>query len=83
MLIYIVGIYGAPLDACVRCFLDAIVIFTHNEQEHRLCDVRLVNNDAESTVMSIVLVETLLETGVAVLTEEALQVHYSNDNRNK
>lgn len=64
--------YGAPLDTCVRCFLDAVLIFTQqNGEDLRLEDIRLVNNDAESTVTSIVLVKTLLDHGVDTLTADA------------
>ncbi|KAH3787234.1 hypothetical protein DPMN_165354 [Dreissena polymorpha] len=67
------GVYGAPLDICVRCFLYAALLFTNSnpESERRLADVRLVNNDAESTVTSIVLVQTMLESSISELTAEA------------
>lgn len=57
----------------MRCFLDAVLIFTsrHSEDSRRLADIRLVNNDAESTVTSIVLVQTLLVDGIDRLTADA------------
>ncbi|XP_052224987.1 uncharacterized protein LOC127840618 [Dreissena polymorpha] len=70
------GVYGAPLDICVRCFLYAALLFlkSNPESERRLADVRLVNNDAESTVTSIVLVQTMLESSMTALTAEAENV---------
>ncbi|XP_052772071.1 uncharacterized protein LOC128211381 isoform X1 [Mya arenaria] len=66
------GVYGAPLDVCVKCFLNAVLIFTaEGSTDHRLNDVRLVNNDAESTVTSIVLVQTQLDMGIPALSADA------------
>lgn len=83
-LFYLAGVYGAPLDLCVRCFLNAVLIFTHKQvHDQRLNDIRLVNNDAESTVTSIVLVETLLDDGLESLTTDAERFieKFENDDR--
>lgn len=66
--------------------MNAVLIFTHKQvhvDDQRLKDIRLVNNDAESTVTAIVLVETLLEDGVESLTEDAERFmgKYDNDDR--
>lgn len=69
------GVYGAPLDTSVRCFLDAILIFTlHQGSKRRLTDVHLVNNDAESTVKSVMQVQALLEHGIRGLTNDAVKM---------
>lgn len=65
--------YRTPIDICVRSFLDAILIFTQNITDSpRLRDIHLVNRDADVTVTSIVLLQTLLVSNIDSLTAEAL-----------
>ena len=63
------------MDICVRCFLDAVLVFVDKHRARSLTDIRLISNDAESTVTSIVLLQTLLEAGIEDLTSEALESH--------
>jgi len=73
-------VYSAPLDLCVKCFLNAVLLFTDDHPaSRRLDDVRLVNNDAESTVTSIVLVRTQLDMGISVLTADAREMMNAKD----
>ena len=66
------GVFGVPLDVCVRSFLDAVLLFIEKHKDGRLTDIRWVSNDAESTVTSIVLLQTLIDTGIDNLTVEAM-----------
>lgn len=67
------GVFGVPLDICVRSFLDALLIFTYQRNAKNLKNIRLINKDPEATVTSIVLLRTALEGDVETLSSEAIE----------
>ncbi|KAK3592136.1 hypothetical protein CHS0354_019424 [Potamilus streckersoni] len=59
------GNYGFPLDVCVQAFYDALMLFdSDDDRSHHLQEVSLVVNDPDSTMATIVILRSLLETGV-------------------
>ncbi|XP_041368798.1 uncharacterized protein LOC121383089 [Gigantopelta aegis] len=67
------GIFGVPLECCVEAFLDALVLFTSEKgRALHLENIHLLNNDAESVCLVIVMLQQLLEKSFDLLLAEAL-----------
>lgn len=57
------GYFGAPLDACVQSFHDAILLFTrfHEKKAKHLQEIQLVSNDRDSACSSVVVFKSLMD----------------------
>lgn len=57
------GYFGAPLDACVQSFHDAILLFTlfHKKKAPHLQEVHLVSNGRDSACSSVVVFKSLMD----------------------
>ena len=66
------GLFGVPLECCVEAFLDALVLFTYEKgKPFFLNEIHLVNNDADSVCMAIVMFKQHLEKSFESLVKEA------------
>ena len=72
---YLAGVFGVPLDICIRSFLDALLIFGNDRASSYLRNVRLINKDDEATITSIVLLKTALEGDVEALASQAFEAY--------
>ena len=72
---YLPGVFGVPLDICIRSFLDALLIFGNDRASSYLRNVRLINKDDEATITSIVLLKTALEGDVEALASQAFEAY--------
>ncbi|KAJ8317527.1 hypothetical protein KUTeg_005431 [Tegillarca granosa] len=68
------GIFGVPLDIAIECFLEGVLLFhSGHQRDLHLKEIHLVNNDAETVVTSIVMLQSLLEEGQDTATARALE----------
>ena len=67
------GVFGVPLDICVRSFLDALLIFDHQRTSNNLKEIHFINRDTDATVTAIVLLQTALEGDMDTLLSQALE----------
>ena len=72
---YLPGVFGVPLDICIRSFLDALLIFGNDRASSYLRNIRLINKDDEATITSIVLLKTALEGDVEALASQAFEAY--------
>ena len=69
----ITGIFGSPLEISIKCFLDALLIFTSEcRGDYHLREVNMVNNDDDGVITTIALLHSLLEVGQDQLMAEAI-----------
>lgn len=57
------GNFGAPLDACVQSFHDAILLFTrfYEKKAKHLQEIQLVSNNRDSACSSVVVFKSLID----------------------
>lgn len=67
------GVFGVPLDICVRSFLDALLIFDNQRTSNNLKEIHFINRDTDATVTAIVLLQTALEADMGTLLSQALE----------
>ncbi|XP_062605726.1 uncharacterized protein LOC134267540 isoform X2 [Saccostrea cucullata] len=67
------GVFGAPLDVSIKCFLDGVLIF-HSEMGDpaHLKAITLVNTDEDGVATSIAILQSLLDEGQDRATAEAI-----------
>ncbi|VDI59421.1 Hypothetical predicted protein, partial [Mytilus galloprovincialis] len=68
------GIFGAPLDTSVQCFLDAVLLYYDKSKSNlrqNLREIHMVNNDEDAVVTTIVIIHSLLEGGVPKAVQTA------------
>ncbi|CAC5387276.1 DTX [Mytilus coruscus] len=68
------GIFGAPLDTSVQCFLDAVLLYYDKNKSNlrqNLREIHMVNNDEDAVVTTIVIIHSLLEGGVPKAVQTA------------
>ncbi|XP_061171331.1 uncharacterized protein LOC133180897 [Saccostrea echinata] len=67
------GVFGAPLDVSIKCFLDGVLIF-HSEMGDpaHLKEITLVNTDEDGVATSIAILQSLLDGGQDRATAEAI-----------
>lgn len=69
------GVFGVPLDICVRSFLGAILIFSEQRTSKNLQNISFINRDPEATVTTIVLLQTALESDLEELSSQAFEAY--------
>ncbi|KAK3599400.1 hypothetical protein CHS0354_036415 [Potamilus streckersoni] len=70
------GIFGAPLDECVRCFLDGLLVYSkQGTKTLQLTKVDLIFKDPDSTMLCIAILQQLLDNGIENLTKEAMEMY--------
>ncbi|KAL3864975.1 hypothetical protein ACJMK2_006615 [Sinanodonta woodiana] len=76
------GIFGAPLDECVRCFLDGLLVYAEQgTKTTHLKKVHLIFKDPDSTMLCIAILQQLLDSGMENLTKEALEMYTAQEIR--
>ena len=72
-IVCVAGVFGVPLDICVRSFLDALLIFNNQRRSNSLREVHFINRDTDAVVTAIVLLQTALEGDMGTLLSQALE----------
>ena len=72
---HLTGVFGVPLDICIRSFLDALLMFGNDRKTSNLQNVRLINKDPDATVTAIVLLQTALEGDMEALASQAFEAY--------
>ena len=73
IIVRVAGVFGVPLDICVRSFLDALLIFDNQRRSNSLREVHFINRDTDAVVTAIVLLQTALEGDMGTLLSQALE----------
>ncbi|KAK3599402.1 hypothetical protein CHS0354_036416 [Potamilus streckersoni] len=65
------GIFGVPLEICLKAFLEGFLIFTL--EKRNLCEVHLASNDPNVNLTSIIFLQELMQTPLNQLRSSALK----------
>ncbi|XP_045188560.2 uncharacterized protein LOC123546396 [Mercenaria mercenaria] len=69
------GIFGCPLEVCVRSFFNAVLLFAceHMSDFVHLKEVHLVNNSSDQTALTVIQLRDLISQGAQMMVLEAKQ----------
>lgn len=78
------GTLMVSVEVCAKCFLDAILLFTYEQQSNQcLKEVHLVNEHADATANMVLAVRQQLKRGMDLLTVEAIEEKEEMDKKMK